>query len=290
MKIAVHGRARNERSRGFICDLIPHLAEACDTLLISEDLKLIIGGQIPNNATILKSSQLSAQAPDIFVSLGGDGTILETTGLIGRTGIPILGINTGRLGYLSSAGHDNATETLHLLSQGHYDLEARRLLEIELPNNPFGGQNFSLNEFAIHKSESASMITVHVEVDGVFLNSYWADGLIVATPTGSTGYSLSCGGPIVASDSNNIILTPIAPHNLAVRPLVMNDGIRLKLRTDTNEEPFRISGDSRSHIVQPGTELEIKLADFTVNFIRMKGQNHFSTLRSKLMWGHDRRN
>lgn len=290
MKIAVHGRARNEQSSGFIRHLFPDLADCCETLLVSEDLHEIVNDCLPENAAIVPSGQLKSMAPDLFISLGGDGTILETTGLIGRSGIPILGINTGRLGYLSSAGHDTAVETLELLKKGEYDLEARRLLEVEISDNPFDKQNFALNEFAIHKSDSASMITLHVEVDGLFLNSYWADGLIIATPTGSTGYSLSCGGPIVAPDSNNIILTPIAPHNLTVRPLVINDSATLQIKTDTNDEHFRISGDSRSHTVAPGTELKIKLADFTVNFIHFKGQDHFSTLRSKLMWGHDRRN
>jgi NAD+ kinase len=290
MNIAVHGRARNEQSSGFIREIFPHLADCCETLLVSEDLNEIVAECLPDNAEILPSDQLESKSPDLFVSLGGDGTILETTRLIGRSGIPILGINTGRLGYLSSAGHDTAVETLELLRRGEYDLEARRLLEVEIANNPFGQQNFALNEFAIHKSDSVSMITVHVEVDGLFLNSYWADGLIIATPTGSTGYSLSCGGPIVAPDSNNIILTPIAPHNLTVRPLVINDSAKLRLKTATNDEHFRISGDSRSYTVEPGTELEIMLADFTINFIHFNGQDHFSTLRSKLMWGHDRRN
>ena len=290
MRIAVHGRVRNERSAGFIRELLPQLSTCCDHLMVSGELEDLAKDSIPANASIVPVTELANKAPDLFVSLGGDGTILESTAMIGRQDIPILGINMGRLGYLSSAGHDDAVQALELLKLGNYDLESRRLLEVEIDGQPFGKQNFALNEFAIHKSESASMITVHAEVDGTFLNSYWADGLIIATPTGSTGYSLSCGGPIVAPESNNIILTPIAPHNLTVRPLVINDSVKLRLKADTNDEHFRISADSRSCMVEPGTEMTISLADFTVKFVRFPDQDHFSTLREKLMWGHDRRN
>lgn len=290
MLVAVHGRARNERSQGFIREFFPKLVNLCDSTVISEELGSILGMELTGRSTMVPTDQLVDSSPDIFLSLGGDGTILEATRLVGRSQVPILGINTGRMGYLASVGHAQAEKAVQRLISGDYHIEERRLLEVTSSTDLFGEQNFALNEFAIHKSDSASMITVHVEVNGVFLNSYWADGLIIATPTGSTGYSLSCGGPIVSPNTHNIVLTPISPHNLTVRPLIINDGSKLKLRTDTNEDHFRVSADSRSCIVEPDTQLEIGLADFTIKFIHFGDHDHFSTLRTKLMWGHDSRN
>lgn len=242
--------------------------------------------------TILKTfscyETLKSKA-DYVVCLGGDGTILETIALVRKSGIPVLGVNTGRLGFLASVSKDDIEKAVTLLIQEKFSLDKRELLEIIGGEKQFDDVNYALNEFTIHKKDSSAMINIDTYVDGVFLNSYFADGLIISTPTGSTAYSLSCGGPIMMPDSDNFILTPIASHNLNVRPIVISNNKTLSFKVAGRNESFNVSLDSRGTQIMSGSEISIKKADFRFNLITFEGQHFFETLRNKLLWGLDRR-
>lgn len=238
--------------------------------------------------TFNNSEELIAKA-DYLISLGGDGTILETVALVKKSGIPVLGVNTGRLGFLATVYKEDLSKAIQLLLKEKFTLDKRELIELTNHPNSFGQVNYALNEFTIHKKESSAMINVDTYVDGIFLNSYFADGLIISTPTGSTAYSLSCGGPIMVPDSDNFIITPIAPHNLNVRPIVMANNKVISFKVRGRGETFNVSLDSRSTVLENDTELIIKKADFNYNLINLEGQHFFETLRNKLLWGLDRR-
>ena len=227
---------------------------------------------------------------ELFLSIGGDGTLLETVSHIGRHQIPILGINTGRLGFLATISREETEKSLELVLQGRYVLDKRTVLRLESGNDVFGRLNFALNDFTIVKKDTSSMITIHTYIDGEFLNSYWADGIIVATPTGSTGYSLSCGGPLIFPRSGNFVITPVSPHNLTVRPIIMADGAEVSFQIEGRSKKFLVSLDSRIATVDSTVQLRVKKADFTVNLVQLEGQHYFKTLRQKLNWGLDVRN
>ena len=227
---------------------------------------------------------------DFLFSIGGDGTFLKTISLVKGSGIPILGFNTGRLGFLSSISKDEISEAIESLKEKKFHVEKRSLIRLNKPGNLFGENNFALNEITVHKRDSSSMITIQAYVDDVFLNSYWADGLIVSTPTGSTAYSMSCGGPIIAPDSNNFILTPIATHNLTVRPIVIPDSAVIKLKVDGRMDNYLVTLDSNNAVISNSIELEIKKEDFYINLVQLNSKSFFSTIREKLMWGWDKRN
>ncbi len=227
---------------------------------------------------------------DMLFSIGGDGTFLEAVTLVRRSGIPIVGINSGRLGFLADISRHELPSALEEIESGRYQVKELSLLELTMPSNIEGGFNYALNELAVHKRDSSSMITIHAYLNNEFLNSYWADGLIVSTPTGSTAYSLSVGGPIMHPTSQDIIITPIAPHNLTVRPLVVPDNMELTLKVEGRGGKFLASLDSRSVIVDECTELKIRKADFTINMVERTNQSFYATLRNKLMWGADKRN
>lgn len=226
---------------------------------------------------------------DYVICLGGDGTMLETLALVRKSGIPVLGVNTGRLGFLASVSKDDIEKAVLLLVTEKFSLDKRELLEIIGAEKQFDSLNYCLNEFTIHKKDSSAMIHIDTYVDGVFLNSYFADGLIVSTPTGSTAYSLSCGGPIMVPDSENFIITPIAPHNLNVRPIVISNNRTLSFKVSGRYDGFNLSLDSRNAQINSGTEITIKKADFRFNMITFEGQHFFQTLRNKLLWGLDKR-
>lgn len=227
---------------------------------------------------------------DCVISLGGDGTILETLDLVRDSGIPILGVNTGRLGFLANVFKEDFAQAIQLLLHKKYKIEQRELLQLDSETKYFGELPFAVNEVTVIKKDTSAMITIDVAVNGIFLNSYWADGLIVSTPTGSTAYSLSCGGPILLPDSKNFVVTPIAPHNLNMRPVVLSSENILNLKVRGRASEYLVSLDSRSTTIQTDAEINIKKADFALNLINLEGQHFFSTLRSKLMWGADKRN
>lgn len=227
---------------------------------------------------------------DLVLSLGGDGTFLKTVLFVKDSQIPILGINMGRLGFLANVNKEKIGEALENLLQKNYSLNARTLLQMESKSGFFGANNFALNELAIHKKDSASMISVEVHVGAEYLNNYWADGLIISTPTGSTGYSLSCGGPIVSPEAPIFVITPIAPHNLNVRPIIVQDNLEIRVRVNDRNYSHLLTLDSRSEHIEQPAELLIKKAPFTVQTIQFNNFSFFDTIRDKLLWGLDRRN
>ena len=226
---------------------------------------------------------------DFLFSLGGDGTFLETVTLVRDTGIPVLGVNIGRLGFLSYISQENMSESLESVFSGKFDIEERMLLKVEAPGSTLEDLDVALNEVRIYKS-SGSLITIHVKANEEFLSAYWADGLLLSTPTGSTGYNLSVGGPIVVPESNSIILSPIAPHNLTVRPLVLPDSAVLQLTVDTRDPNFQLALDSRTVDLDVNTTVTVRRAPYTLKMIRIENISFYSTLRNKLMWGADKRN
>ncbi|MSQ79237.1 MAG: NAD kinase [Flavobacteriaceae bacterium] len=227
---------------------------------------------------------------DFLLSVGGDGTFLDTVMLVKSSNIPILGINTGRLGFLASTPREETKQAIQDLLKGHYSKEKRSLLYLETDSDLFGDNNLALNDFVVHKKDTSSMITVHTYLNGEFLNSYWADGLIVATPTGSTGYSLSCGGPILFPDSASFAITPISPHNLNVRPVVVPDGSVISFEVEGRGNNFLISLDSRSHTVDSTIQIAVRKADCQLSIVKLHDKNHMDTLRKKMNWGADQRN
>lgn len=239
--------------------------------------------------TFTGHEDLKKQKPDALISLGGDGTMLETVDLVRDTGIPVLGVNTGRLGFLASVYKEDFTTAIDKLINKKFTIEARQLLQLTSPNNLFE-LNVALNECALIKKDSSTMMSIDVEINDVFLNSYWADGLIISTPTGSTAYSLSCGGPLLVPTSNSFILTPIAPHNLNVRPIVIGSDSEIRLKIRGRDKQNIISLDSRMAHIQTGEEVVLKKAAYHFNLINLEGQHFFNTLRNKLMWGLDKRN
>ena len=236
---------------------------------------------------VLEDGPLGEQELELCVSLGGDGTLLDTVALVGRTEIPVLGINLGRLGFLSNVRSDNLDTALLAIKHGHYSLQDRSLLQVIDHEEILGQQNFALNEVSIHKRDSSSMIAVHVHLGTDFLNTYWADGLIIATPTGSTAYSLSCGGPVLDPTSDALVINPICPHNLNVRPFVVPDHYTIRLQLEARADRCLMNLDSRSSSIDGQSLITIQRADFTVKMVQLEGTNFLDTLRAKLSWGLD---
>jgi len=227
---------------------------------------------------------------DYFISIGGDGTFLDAVLLVGNAGIPILGINTGRLGFLSNTATEEIPYAVDCLMEKNYKTEKRSLLQMEQKEDLLGDDNFALNEISIMKRDSASMITVQVKLNGMHLNSYWADGLIISTATGSTAYSLSCGGPIVMPSSGSFVITPIAPHNLNVRPIVIDDSAELEISVEGRTESSLLALDSRSYTLKHRRIMQIKKAAHQIHLIQLPNSTFLSSLRNKLNWGFDKRN
>ncbi len=229
-------------------------------------------------------------AIDCLISLGGDGTVLDAITLVGDTNIPILGINYGRLGFLASISKDELTLMVDALVNRTYVIEKRTLLHLDSNLPIFGGTPYALNEFAIHKRDTSPMIKIHTYLNGEFLNSYWADGLIVSTPTGSTGYNMSCNGPILFPDSASFVITPVAPHNLNVRSIIVPDTSVISFEIEGRTEELICALDARKEIVPKNIELAVKKENFAVHFIRLNENSYLTTLRTKLTWGLDKRN
>ncbi len=246
-------------------------------------------GLRPRVAGLFTSHEDLPEGLDFLFSLGGDGTFLETVKLVRDSGIPVLGVNIGRLGFLSYISQENMEESLESVFSGKYDIEERMLLQVEVPGVDLNDLAVALNEVRIYKS-SGSLITIHVKVNDEFLSAYWADGLLLSTPTGSTAYNLSVGGPIVVPESNTFVLSPIAPHNLTVRPLVLPDSAVLQLSVDTRDTQYQLAIDSRTIDLDVESVVTIRKADYALKMIRIENISFYSTLRNKLMWGADRRN
>ncbi len=227
---------------------------------------------------------------DLMISLGGDGTFLKAVSYIRDSGVPILGINTGRLGFLSNLAKDQIDQTLQRFNAGQYEFQKRSLLRVHTENDLFADENFALNELTLQKKDTSSMIKVHAYLGDKFLNTYWADGLIVATPTGSTAYSLSCGGPIITPGCQVHILTPIAPHNLNVRPVVVPDHMPISLQVEGRDRSYLLSLDGHSQHIKQGEKVTITKAEFMINVVKFEDNNFLDTIRNKMFWGSDTRN
>lgn len=229
---------------------------------------------------------------DMLISIGGDGTILRAATLVRDSGIPILGINAGRLGFLATVQKDNIESFMQLVIEKNYTISRRTLLSLTATpkNTDLQELNFAMNEITVSRKDTTSMITIETWLNGEYLNSYWADGLIISTPTGSTGYSLSCGGPILTPDVKSLVITPIAPHNLNARPLVIPDKTEIKLRVSGREQQYLVSLDSRITSVKNDAVLTIRKTPFKINMVEIPDETFLKTLRTKLLWGEDKRN
>jgi NAD+ kinase len=292
MLIAIYGKSLNNYNANPIQRLIAKLEEAGAELCVHEDFYTIIKEKIKFTSIIsfFKDEKVLLKRPNFFCSIGGDGTMLKTITLVGASEIPIIGINTGRLGFLSGISIQDIESAIDKIFVGDFDLDKRSLVRLESVNNPYLKSNFALNEITIHKNDNTTMMTIHAWVNGEFLNAYWADGLIISTPTGSTAYSLSCGGPLVMPDSANFIITPISPHNLNVRPIIISDKDVVTLKVEARNKNFLVTLDSRQEVFDADEELTILREKFEINLVRLKGNDFMSTLRQKLMWGIDKRN
>ena len=292
MKIAIYSRVLEEDKRidiqFFFDEIAKQKIEAVVFLPYFEEIKDRI--HLPENISTFYLSEELNNDIDFVVSLGGDGTLLDTVTLVREKGIPVVGINFGRLGFLAGIGRDQLADAVKALANRTYVIDKRTLMHLDASIALFGHVPFALNEFSIHKRDTAPMIKIHTYLNGEFLNTYWADGLIVATPTGSTGYSLSCNGPIVFPDSGSFLITPVAPHNLNVRSIVVPDNNIISFEIESRVDQIICAMDSRREIVSKNVQLAVKKESFLLNLVRLTENNFLQTLHNKLTWGLDRRN
>jgi len=294
MKVAIYGQYYQNSTEPIIRDIFVFFNENEVEMIIEEAfLKLLYEKQIVKKEykTFQSHKELDASF-DIMISIGGDGTILRAATLVRDSGIPILGVNAGRLGFLAMVQKDEIAEFLQLIIEKKYTISERNL--ISLSGTPeiseISDINFAMNEISVSRKDTTSMITIETYLNDEFLNSYWADGLIISTPTGSTGYSLSCGGPILTPNVSSLVITPIAPHNLNARPLVIPDDTVIKLKITGREEQYLVSLDSRIASVKNESVLTIKKTPFKIKMVEVQEETFLKTLRNKLLWGEDKRN
>ena len=289
MKVAIFGQYYQNDTRPIIKDIFVFFNRNNVELVIEEKfLEILYKEEIVSKKynTFASHEDLDSSF-DILISIGGDGTILRATTFVRDSGIPILGVNAGRLGFLAKVQKENIESFLQIVLEKKYTISERTLLNIECRDIDL---NFAMNEIAVSRKDTTSMITIETFLNGEYLNSYWADGLIISTPTGSTGYSLSCGGPILTPNVNGLVITPIAPHNLNARPLVIPDDTEIKLKVSGREEQYLVSLDSRITSISNNSELVINKTPFKINMVEIPDETFFKTLRNKLLWGEDKRN
>jgi len=294
MKIGIYGQFYHKDPEEYIQLILDVLQKNGANVFIEEGFLKIIEQHegISTPVSSIETFKKLDISYDFFLSIGGDGTLLKSVTFVRDLGIPIIGINTGRLGFLATIQKEKITESIQNLMEGKYQISERSLLTIETtpPNKELSPLNFALNEIAVNRKNTTSMIKVDTKVDDEYLTSYWSDGLIVSTPTGSTGYSLSCGGPVMDPGASSIIITPIAPHNLNARPLVLPDSSVLSLKVSGREDSYLVSLDSRIATLTNDTHITIKKAPFTIKMVQMENSSFIKTLREKLLWGEDKRN
>lgn len=284
MKIALYGRAYSPDYEGLMNEVLKTLREAGAHIMAYSGLM-----SHPDIQTFNSFEQLRGNA-DVLFSFGGDGTILDSLELVRDSGIPVLGINTGRLGFLASVSPNETLAAVKYILASNYEVEKRSLVKLVGQEERFKGINYALNELSVMRKDGSSLIVIQVFVDDKLLNTYWADGLILATPTGSTAYSLSAGGPIVAPNNDSFLITPISAHNLSVRPVVISDKSVVRIKIDGRCDAYDLSLDSRTKLVDKTLELEVKKADFCFNMVKLPGKDFFEAIRKKLLWGNDVRN
>lgn len=293
MKVGIYGQFYHEGSGKYIQELLEVLhQENIEVVIEKQFLALIKQTNISLKEGDFKTFEKLDKTYDFFFSIGGDGTILKSVTYIQNLGIPIVGINTGRLGFLSTINKSGIKTAIASILDKKYSIIERTLLCVQTTprNEDIGEMSFALNEITIGRKNSNAMLTVNVWLNGEFLNAYWADGLIVSTPTGATGYSLSCGGPIISPKTNALVITPIAAHNLNVRPLVIPDDTELTLSVSGREDAYLLSMDSRIATFDDQTSIRIKKAPFTISLVLLEESSFIKTLRKKMLWGEDKRN
>lgn len=293
MKVAIFGQYYQNDTRPIIKDIFVFFNRNKVELVIEEKfLKILYEQEIVGREYKTFASHRDLDSSfDILISIGGDGTILRAATYVRDSGIPMLGVNAGRLGFLAKVQKENIESFLQTVLEKKYNISERALLTMECNPNTSGIDiNFAMNEVSINRKETTSMITIETYLNGEYLNSYWADGLIISTPTGSTGYSLSCGGPILTPDVKALVVTPIAPHNLTARPLVIPDDTEIKLKVSGREEQYLVSLDSRISSINNNSELTIKKTPFKIRMVEIPEETFLKTLRNKLLWGEDKRN
>lgn len=294
MKVAIYGQYYQNSTEPIIKDIFVFFnRNNVEMVIESSFLEILYEKKIVQKAyNTFSSHQELDKSFDVLISIGGDGTILRAATLVRDSGVPILGINAGRLGFLATVQKENIAAFMQFVIDKKYTVSKRSLISLSCSpeNEAIKDINFAMNEISVSRKDSASMITVETYLNNEFLNTYWADGLIVSTPTGSTGYSLSCGGPILTPDVKSLVITPIAPHNLNARPLVVPDETEIKLKVSGREEQHLISLDSRILSVKNETILTIKKTPFQINMVEIPEETFIKTLRNKLFWGEDKRN
>ncbi|MEZ4981217.1 MAG: NAD kinase [Saprospiraceae bacterium] len=293
MQVVVFGKKIKEQDIPFVQNLFDVLHEEGINVYIYSKFLKKLEGLVEFKKDVGRFEgflDFAVKKIDFLITLGGDGTILEATTLVRDSNVPILGINLGRLGFLASIEKRLIKETIHSLTKGMYTLDERILLHLESNYNLFGDINFALNDCTILKRDTSSMITIKTFINGDLLNNYWADGIIVATPTGSTGYSLSCGGPILFPNSGNFVITPVAPHNLNVRPIVISDNSVISFEIEGRTENFLCTMDSRFETVTSAHQIAVRKCDFTIKLVQLYENGFLETMRHKLAWGSDMRN
>ena len=292
MRIALFGRKLNKQSTEYFQQVIDVIESFGWSVVIENELKSQLVSKYGFDKKLESFSDYHdfSSGIDLMISLGGDGTFLQSVGFIRNSGVPIIGINTGRLGFLSNISKENIVSTLNRIKEKDFDYQKRSLLRVHAEEDLYGEDNFALNELTLHKKDTSSMITVHASLDNKYLNSYWSDGLIVSTPTGSTAYNLSCGGPIVTPGCLVHILTPIAPHNLNVRPMVVPDHLPITLTVEGRDRTYLLSLDGKSKSIRQGEQVIVTKAEFMINVVKFEDNNFLDTIRNKMFWGIDTRN
>jgi NAD+ kinase len=292
MKAAIYSRIIDSEIQNGVQQLFHELIKQKIEPVVHAPFLEKIGSSIsiPGDVAVFHDSKDLDESIDFLISLGGDGTLLDTVSLVQDKNIPVLGINFGRLGFLASIGKEEMVNAVNSLANRTFVIDKRSLIHLDANKPLFGKVPYGLNEFAIHKTDTSPMIKIHTYLNGEFLNTYWADGLIVSTPTGSTGYSLSCGGPVVFPDSSSFVITPVAPHNLNIRPIVVPDENIISFEVEGRADNYICALDSRKEIVDKTVQLAVRRESFTLSLVRLNENNFLQTLRNKLSWGLDTRN
>lgn len=288
--IALFGKTLAPENGEYMKQLFMELADNQVEIVVYQPFADIIATYVPEGVQYSVFHSHEDLNADLLFSIGGDGTILDTVPFVLDSGIPVLGINLGRLGFLSSISKNEIVNAVNSVLTGDYTVEQRTLLELVSPEKVFDNVKYALNELNVIRNPEHSLLAIKVFVDDVYLNTYWGDGILLATPTGSTAYSLSAGGPIIAPNAKNFVITPIATHNLTVRPVVIPDDSTIRIQVEGREKKFVFSMDSRSCTLDTSVQLEVRKAGFCLNLVRMRGEDFFGTIRNKLMWGKDNRN
>ena len=294
MKVAIYGQYYQNSTEPIINDIFVFFNKNNVEMIIESHFLLMLNERkiVEKKYKTFTSHTELDDSFDMLISIGGDGTILRAATLVRDSGIPILGINAGRLGFLASVQKENIASFMQFVIDKKYTISKRTLLSLTCtpPNESIDAINFAMNEITVSRKDTTSMITIDTYLNDEYLNSYWADGLIISTPTGSTGYSLSCGGPILTPDVKSLVITPIAPHNLTARPLVVPDETEIRLKVSGREEYYLVSLDSRVTSIKNESILTLKKTPFQINMVEIPGETFLKTLRNKLLWGEDKRN